>query len=336
MRRATRITVVLLFAPVVIVMTAWAVLAFWYRLPFPEVARFGSSALFAAFGWFVVITLFTRKWGRALIVFAAAFAVVLAWWQNIEPAAKAEWATDVSRQVTGTIEGNTLTLANVRDFEWRANDDFTERWQTRTYDLATLRSLDLFMSYWAGPEMAHVILSFGFEDGRYLAWSVEVRRRKGGAFSPIADFFKSNPLTIVAAEERDVVGVRANVRGEDVQLYRLNVGPDAARELLLEYVADANALAQRPRFYNSITTNCATTVVKMIRAVGDEIPFDWRLIVNGYLPEYAYDQGALDSRHSIEELRRKAHIDQRAKAAGLTAEFSRAIREGVPSSRDGG
>jgi hypothetical protein len=183
--------------------------------------------------------------------------------------------------------------------------------------------------------MAHVIMSFGFEGGDQLAWSIEVKRRNGGTFSPLADLFKSNPLVIIAADERDVVGVRSNVRGEDVQLYRLGTPPDAARKLLLEYLVDANALSATPEFYNSITTNCTTTIVKMIRAVGDAIPLDWRLIVNGYLPEYAYGRGALDTRVPLSELKAAAHIDKRARAAGLSSpDFSRLIRVDVPSPRD--
>ena len=127
------------------------------------------------------------------------------------------------------------------------------------------------MSYWAGPEIAHTILSFGFEGGDYLALSIEVRRVKGGEFSPLADLFKTNPLVIIAADERDVVRVRSNIRHEDVQIYRLNAPPEKVRPLLLEYVDDANALSNAPKFYNSISTNCTTTIVKMMRAVGDSI-----------------------------------------------------------------
>ncbi|TDQ12786.1 uncharacterized protein DUF4105, partial [Phyllobacterium brassicacearum] len=98
------------------------------------------------------------------------------------------------------------------DFEWRSKTDFTERWATRTYDLTKLQTVDLFMSYWGNPNIAHVMLSFGFEGGDYIAWSIEVRRRIGGEFSPVADLFKSDPLVIIASDERDVVGVRSNFR----------------------------------------------------------------------------------------------------------------------------
>jgi hypothetical protein len=331
LRLTLRIACAIILVLAIAAGTAWASLALWYRLPTQEWARGIAAGLFVLLGLATGLALFSRLRLRAGLAFAAAFLAVLTWWSTIRPADQADWAPDVARQVTGTRNGETLTLTDVRDFAWRSENDFTERWATRSYDLAKLRSLDLFMSYWAGPEMAHVIMSFGFEDGDYLAWSIEVRRRKGSEFSPLADLFKSNPLVIVAADERDVVGVRSNVRGEDVQLYRLKAPPEVARPLLLEYLAEANALATTPQFYNSIMTNCTTTIVKMMRAVGDVVPLDWRLIINGYLPDYAYGRGALDTRLPLTELRALAHVDKRARAAGLVPDFSRLIRAGVPS-----
>ncbi|TIT80022.1 MAG: DUF4105 domain-containing protein [Mesorhizobium sp.] len=335
MHRIARISLAILLSSAVAIFTAWAGLAIWYRLPLAELGRVMACALFILFGIGTVIALFSRFRFGGLVLFLAAFVTVLVWWSTIKPLGDADWAPDVARQVTGTRDGNLLTLKDVRDFEWRSDTDFTERWTTRTYDLSTVQTVDLFMSYWAGPRIAHVILSFGFSGGDHLAWSIEVRRRIGGEFSPVADLFKSNPLVIIAAEERDVVGVRSNVRGEDVQIYRLKASPDAARALLLEYVSDANALSTTPKFYNSITTNCTTTIVKMMRAVGDVVPFDWRLIVNGYLPDYAYARGALDTRLPLSTLRQLAHIGDRARKSGLSLDFSRLIRVGVPSSGPG-
>ncbi|WP_373506299.1 DUF4105 domain-containing protein [Aestuariivirga sp.] len=333
MRRFISILLLILAlaALAILIASAWATLALWYRLPVPDWGKGLAATLFALAGLATIVGLFRGPRLRSLTVFGVLFGAVLIWWGTIKPVADADWAPDVARQVTGTVNGDLLTLTNVRAFAWRNRTDSTEVWSTRSYDMSTLKSLDLFLSYWGNPNMAHVMMSFGFEGGDYLAWSVEVRRTRNGVFSPIADLFKSNPLVIIAAEERDVIGVRSNFRGEDVQLYRLRAKPALARELLVEYVLDANELAVTPAFYNSLTSNCATTVFKLVRAVGDKLPMDWRLVVDGYLPGYLYDQGSIDIRLPLDELIARSHIDAHAKKAGLTAEYSRLIRVGVPS-----
>ncbi len=325
LRRITHFLLIIFMTLVLALMMVWAALALWYRFPTPEPGPLLAAFAFTLIGLTTIIALYRRFSFIKLAPFCVAFAGLLLWWSTIEPPRDAHWAPDVARQVTGRIEGDVLTLTNLRNFDWGSDNKPTiERWETRSYDLGKLRSLDIFLSYWGGPEMAHVILSFGFQNGDYLAWSIEVRRREGGEFSPVGDLFKSNPLIIVAADERDVVGVRSGVRGEDVQLYRLRAPPQEARKLLLEYVTDANALAEKPHFYNSITTNCTTTVIRMARVVGDVIPFDWRLIVNGYLPDYIYERGGFDTRKSLAEMKKRARIGQTSMPA--QPDFSQQIR----------
>ena len=331
MRRVAKAVSTLILTLLIAITTAWASLALWYRFPAQELMRGLAGSVFILVGFSAIAALFSRLRRPALACFIAAFGIVLVWWTTIRPNGHANWAPDVARQVTGTLNGDMLTLTNVRDFEWRSDSDFTERWTSRTFDLTKLRTLDLFLSYWAGPEIAHTILSFGFEGGEFLAWSIEVRRVNGGEYSPVADLFKSNPLVIIAADERDIIRLRTNIRHEDVQLYRLRASPQKARRLLVEYVADANELAESPKFYNSITTNCTTTIIKMMRVVGDTMPFNWRFIINGYLPDYAYLRGALDTRTPLPMLKVLAHIEKRAGEADLSSDFSRRIRIGVPS-----
>jgi len=324
-----------LFAALILLpLGLWASLALWFRAPGPEWLRALAAAGFGLFTLASIIGLLYGRRSRALGLFTLAFVAMLAWWSTIKPPTEANWSPDVARQATGVVKGDILTLTNVRDFDWTSRTEFKERWVTESYDLSKLKYLDLFLAYWAGPEMTHVIMSFGFEDGRWLAWSVEVRSRKGGEFSPLADLFRANPLVIIASEERDVVRLRSNIRYEDVQLYRLKTPPDVARILLLQYVEESNALAAEPKFYNSITTNCTTAVVKLIRAAGGNMPFDWRLIVNGFLPNYLHDRGAVDTSISLDELRARSRISARARAADDAPNFSRIIREGVPSPRD--
>jgi hypothetical protein len=323
------IAAIAVIAPV----SAWSALALWFRLPAPEILRAAAAILFCILGLATIVALFMRpaRGLAALAVFALAFAGLLAWWGTIEPPRDGDWAPDVARQTTGSIEGDILTLSDVRDFDWRTDSDFTEKWSKRAYDLSKLKTLDLFLAYWAGPEMAHVIMSFGFEDGDHIAWSVEVRREKTGVFSPIADAFKNHTLVYLATTERDSVRLRTNVRGEDVRLYRLSTPPDQARALLREYVVESTELAEHPKWYNSITANCATVVFKLVRAAGSTLPFDWRLVVNGFLPGYLYDHDAVVTTMPLSELMERARVSPQAKAADASPDFSRAIRVGVPS-----
>ena len=312
-------------------LTAWSALALFFRFPAPEALRAAAAIVFTALGLATIAALIMRRGLMALAVFAVAFGGLVVWWGSIRPPLDGDWAPDVARQTTGTVSGDILTLSDVRDFDWRTDKDFTEKWSKRAYDLAKLTTLDLFLAYWAGPAMAHVIMSFGFENGDHIAWSVEVRREKSSVFSPVADAFKSHTLVYLATTERDSVRLRTNVRGEDVRLYRLNTPPDRARLLLLEYVSQSTALAAAPKWYNSITANCATVVFKLVRAAGSTLPFDWRLVVNGFLPGYLYDHGAVVTTMPLGELMERARVSERARAADGSPDFSQAIRVGVPS-----
>lgn len=327
MRRVGWFALITAIALAVILAGVWTSLALYYRLPLPEGARVAAAAAFGLFTLAIVVSLFTRWRWRALAAFAASFAIALTWWVSIKPPQGGVFVPEAARQVTGKIEGDRLTLTGVRNFVWRSVTDRTENWETRTYDLSKLNRLDLFISYWSGPEIAHTIMSFGFEDGEQLAWSIEVRYREGGAYSPIADAFKTDTLVILAADERDVIGLRTNVRGEDVHLYNLKVPPAEARSILVGYVEDANALAAEPRFYNSVTTNCTTAIIRIIRLAGESVPTDWRLLLNGYLPGYLYDRQLVDTSIPLAELRERSRISERARAFGLGPGFSAAIRE---------
>src|ERR1700729_4410339 len=229
---------ILVSALIIAPLTAWSALALWFRLSAPEALRGAAAIVFAVVGLATIVALFMRRSRSitAIVVFAIAFGGLLAWWSTIKPPLHGDWAPAVARQTTGSIEGDILTLSDVRDFDWRTDDDVSEKWGKRSYDLSKLKTLDLFFAYWAGPEMAHVIMSFGFKDGDHIAWSVEVRREKTGEFSPIADAFKSHTLVYLATTERDTVRLRTNVRGEDVRLYRLKTPPEQARALFGEYV----------------------------------------------------------------------------------------------------
>ena len=267
------------------------------------------------------------------MAYAAFFALFLAWWTTITPTNDRNWAPDVARTATATIDGDHLVVKNVRNFTWRSDTDFDERWEQRTYGLSHVTDVDLIMSYWAGEAIAHTIVSFGFDDGARLAFSIETRKESHEGYSSVAGFFKQYELAVVAADERDVVRVRSNVRGEDVRIYRLRMVPQNARLLLREYVQETNDLARQPRFYNTLTANCTNLVFDLVRVIHPGLPLDIRVLLSGYLPNYAYDLGATDTSLSLERLRETAKIHDNAVQADTDPLFSARIREGIPVPR---
>ena len=146
MRGVARIVSDFVLSLPIAIITAWASLALWYRLPVAESIRGLAAGLFILAGLSTIVALFTQVRLLALVGFLAAFGAILLWWSTIRPAAHGDWAPSVARQVTGTLDGDRLTLTDVRDFDWRSDSDFTDRWTSRTYDLSKLRTLDLFMS----------------------------------------------------------------------------------------------------------------------------------------------------------------------------------------------
>jgi hypothetical protein len=323
--------VTLLIAALIAMASAWSALALWYKAPGGQGARSAASAAWLVLAAVCLAGLWLGWSAVAVAAFAAAYAALLIWWIGLPPSNDRDWADDVAQMVRGTVNGDRVTLQNVRNFAWRSEIDYTPRWETRSYDLARLTTLDMIVSYWSHRTIAHMLISFGFADGAHVVFSVEVRREKSRSFSEIGGFFKEFELCIIAADERDIVRLRTNVRREDTFLFRLKMPVSAMRSLLLAYVEEANTLGRIPRFYHTISGNCTTLVWRMLKRIVHPLPFSYRVLFSGYLPEYVYEVGALDRRYPIEALRTLGDISERARGSDRSAEFSRDIRDGVPT-----
>lgn len=306
----------------------WAFGALWFDFPHPGLRR-GAAAVFALAA--VLVTVFVRPRWRAKLGLAVGILLVIVWWQTIQPRQFRDWKTEVSQPAHAEIEGDIVTLHNVRNFDYRTETDFTVRHETRRLDLRNLRGVDIFINYWGSPYMAHPILSFDFgPDGR-ICFSIETRPEKGESYSALGGLYRQFELFYVVADERDVIRVRANYRkGEDVYLYRVNAL--RAREAFMEYIRTVNELYQTPRWYNAITNNC-TSAIRQQRAASDRAPWDWRMLVNGFGDELLYENRAIDRALPFAELKRISHVNERARAADQDPDFSEKIRVGLPGMR---
>lgn len=331
MTRPIRLLGHLVIWVVLLAVAAWGSAAVWFDGPAsrPLAGLLAGAYVLATLAVLVRVRPIRRAYAGALVLFA----LLLVWWLSIGPSNDRDWQPEVARLAYAEIDGDRVTVRNIRNFDYRSETDFTPAWYDKTFDVSQLESVDLVAVYWMGPAIAHTILSFGFEGGDHLAVSIETRKEKGEAYSTVKGFFRQYELYYVVADERDVIRVRSNYRKdppEDVYVYRLHGPIENGRRLFLEYIDRINRLKDKPAFYNTLTDNCTTGIWMNTRVNPGHPALSWKILASGYVPEYLHEAGRLASGTSFDELQRKAHINARAHAADQAADFSRSIRVGIP------
>ena len=264
----------------------------------------------------------------ALVLFFAFAAGVWGWSLLISPSHDRSWVTGQTRLPFAEFEGHRVTVRNVRDALHGPVGVIESRYGDREFDLRQLKSVDFVMSRFSSWDgLAHTFLTFGFDDGRYLSISVETRKEVAEEYSPLKGLFKQYELLYVVADERDVIGSRCDPRGEEVYVYPTRAERHDARALFVNMLKRANALRQEPEFYDTLSNNCTTNILRHIRETPPfAMSYDWRILFPGYADGLAYELGWIDSEFSLEETRRRYHVNDRARAAAKQGGFSSAIR----------
>jgi len=325
-----RLPLRLLSAVAVAGMTAWSAGLIYYA---PILSTDLRAALAIAFVLAVALAfLLLPNRRRTLGGFLIAFAVLVFLFFRIPASNDRDWQPEVAVTPWAEIKGDLVTIHGVRNFDYRTETDFNARWEDRTYDLRKLDSADIIAVYWAGKAIAHVMVSFGFAGKDFLAVSIETRKEKGESYSTLAGFFRNYELIYIVADERDVIGVRSNYRQpqEDVYIYRTRAPVRNVRRVFLDYLKTMNDMRERPRFYNTLTTNCTTSIVTHTRMNPESPPLSWKILLSGYVPDYLYEKARIDTSMPFPELEKLSLVNARAHAADKDPDFSQRIRAGLP------
>ena len=265
----------------------------------------------------------------ALAAVATALVLLTAVVLMRRPSNDRNWMPDLVALPVARFSGDSVRIENVRNNHYRSKTDYDIRFENRAYDLRRLESawfiVEPFQGNIEGP--AHTFVSFGFDDGQYVAISVEVRKEKGESYSPLLGLLRTYELTYVVGDERDLIGLRANHRHDDVYLYRAATTPAKARALFVSMLQRANELREHPRFYNTLTSSCTTNIVDHVNDIAPKrVPFSYKTLLPAFADELAYDIGLLDTTVAFETLKARAKINERARVYADSADFSRRIR----------
>lgn len=306
-------------------LAAYASAAFYYSTMEPDSLRLGAAALC---GLLFLATCGITQIKRRLVALCGLLSCFAIWFYTDQPSNNRQWAGEYAVLADAILDGRTVHVRNIRDFTYKTETDYTPHYYNADFNLDHLSSIDLITSYWAGDSIAHVFLSFGFEDGRHLAVSIETRRQKKFAYSTIAGFFHHYELTYVTADERDLIGVRTDVRKERVYLYRLELSAQTREAVFKNYLSEIHLLNTQPRWYNTLLDNCTTEILARANA-RTRYRLDWRVLLSGYTASLAYDLGLLDTHYDFATLHRLSRI-RRPEDAEPDANYSNEIRESLP------
>ena len=325
----------IVFALFVLSSSIWLCMAVWIQEPFNWLFSriiIGSWIVFALCVLGIYATHFFNRYIDA-ILYLVAFLLALGWYFSLEAKQDRDWNPEVAQMLHYEKQGDLVTLHNVRNFDWHKDGRYTERWETRQYDLNKITGVSIVTSYWMGPKIAHTLVSFDFVNSQPLTFSIEIRKEKNEEFSAVGGFFRKYELSLIASDEKDIIYTRSNTRGEQVYFFPVQMVPAARKALFEEYLSKVDELTEQPKWYNTLTSNCTTLVFDMAQAVNQQkLPVDYRLLASGYLPNYLYDLNALSHQWNISQWYKYAHVNPKvAQMKNITSEqYSALLRQGLP------
>lgn len=257
---------------------------------------------------------FTSRGARWLLVLAAAGTALAA--RSIDAQTDRAWIVAHERQAWLEV-GDPSVLHDVRDFAYPTIESEAEaRWKDVQLSVDQIVGLDFVLVRFGEFEgLAHTMVSFELDDGRFISISPEARYEQGETYSPLRGMFRQYELIYVVGLERDVLGVRTNIRRNDVYVYRLQIQPETARRVFLDMMARAGDLRSDPRWYHSLTTSCASTLVAHYEQTsGESIGPDPRAWLPGFSDSLVAELGLLGNvdPSDVEALRASAWVSARA------------------------
>ena len=228
------------------------------------------------------------------------------------PSNEATWKTQYSRLPQIDLQDDEITIKNLRDFRYNPDKSIkTENYLTEIYFLSRMQKVWYAISHFGPNGLAHVLLSFEFNDGKYLVVSIEARlKEKHLGYNALRGLFGTYTKTIVLATEQDVIGLRTHIRKEKVYLYPLEISELYTKALLLNYLGRAQSLNVKPAFYNSILDNCMTGLLEESLEYGGIVSWmDRRILLPGYSDELAYENAFIDTTMPFKDLKLSALVN---------------------------
>ena len=252
--------------------------------------------------------------------------------KEFRPSNDRKWTPNHAVLQTAEINGNLVTVHNIRYSIYESEDKYTPRYYDATFNLNDIRTLDvIIVPFRSMPRVAHVESSFGFADGRHLGMSIEARYEEGEKYDPAGAALNQFELVYVFADERDLIRLGTDVHKNDVHVYRLRFEPHEVRMMFIDAIERANRLAAKPEFYHPLRNSCVTNLIAHVnKGRPKSIPKEYRTLLPGLMDNYLYDLKLIDTTAaSFKEAKENAKVNWLVEKYGDLEYFSAGIRQNM-------
>ncbi len=263
--------------------------------------------------------------GCLLIIFIA--------WQGLKKVPmEGDWQEQLKVISTAEFNGDWVTVKNVRNFRYYPTEkDMHPAYYNKTYNLTQVKKVWYVTEpFNENQSAAHTFVSFEFNNGDFLAISIEARKTKDQIYSIWKGMLRTYPLVYIAADERDVLLLRANVRKDRVYVYPVKLEkPENGRLILVDMLTRMNELVStKPAWYNTLFANCTSSIAKHVNKItpGRISIFSWQLWLTASADELALEHRLIDTDLPIEQAREKYSVNEDSERVGDIPNYSTQIR----------
>lgn len=254
---------------------------------------------------------------------------------SMQPRLDRAWEQTQSRMPSAELDGDSVTVRDIRDFRYLPDGTWEPRWYDATFDLSALQSADFVLTRFSDFEgVAHVMASFAFDDGRRLVLSYEIRRELGETYSPLKGMFRNYELMVVASDERDALALRTEIHRDPTWIFPVRARPETVRRFFVDMLERMNRLRVEPEWYSTLGNSCSTNLAAHYEAINAvDLPPDYRVALPGYADRLVASLGLLPDGMTLEQARERYRVQPVTERAGdpIPDDYSTRIRQTQPA-----
>lgn len=269
------------------------------------------------------------SWVRPVFLgVVAAFGVFLLAVITKEPRHDRDWYPHLSRLPHVNLHDGVFSIAPYGDWTYTEDAPKNMVWTSvPPHRIEDVRRVWFVMEPHPGlPIMAHTFVLFEFGEGDLIGLTIEARKETREEYSALAGAFNKFELMYYWASPRDLMTRRAVMMDRELYMYPLQLSQGEAEAYLTSLLEKTISIERRPRFYNTLTSNCTNELAK---AAG--LPWHPAFIFTGGADEALYRQRRIPDGDGFDAVRARARIDAKVRAiADLPeADFNAALVAGA-------